>query len=73
METVTLKMDRRHIQMLKDQADATGRSQAAVVRDLIDRYLGPTPIRRPAPAPPVPPAARGFVRAAAAADRKTKN
>ena len=40
METVTLKLDRRHIQRLKDHADATGRSQAAVVRDLIDRHLG---------------------------------
>ena len=40
METVTLKLDRRHIQRLKDQADASGRSQAAVVRDLIDRHLG---------------------------------
>ena len=40
METVTLKMDRRQLQMLKDQAEASGRSQAAVVRDLIDRHLG---------------------------------
>jgi len=40
METVTLKLDRRHIQRLKDQAEASGRSQAAVVRDLIDRHLG---------------------------------
>lgn len=39
METVTLKLDRRHIQRLKDQAEATGRSQAAVVRELIDRHL----------------------------------
>jgi hypothetical protein len=40
VETVTLKLDRRHIQRLKDRAQATGRSQAAVVRDLIDRHLG---------------------------------
>ena len=40
METVTLKLDRRHIERLKDHAEATGRSQAAVVRDLIDRHLG---------------------------------
>ena len=40
METLTLKLDRRHIQRLKDQAEASGRSQAAVVRDLIDRHLG---------------------------------
>jgi hypothetical protein len=40
MDTVTLKMDRRHVQMLKDHAKASGRSQGAVVRDLIDRHLG---------------------------------
>jgi hypothetical protein len=40
METVTLKLDRRHIERLKDHAQATGRSHAAVVRDLIDRHLG---------------------------------
>jgi hypothetical protein len=40
VDTVTLKLDRRHIQWLKDHAKATGRSQAAVVRDLIDRHLG---------------------------------
>jgi hypothetical protein len=40
METVTFKLDRRHIQRLKDHAEATGRSQAGVVRDLIDRHLG---------------------------------
>lgn len=40
METVTLKLDRRHIQRLRRHAQRTGRSQAAVVRDLIDRHLG---------------------------------
>jgi len=40
METVTLKLDRRHIEMLKEHAAASGRSQAAVVRDLIEQYLG---------------------------------
>jgi hypothetical protein len=39
METVTLKMDRKHIALLKGQAKALGRSQAAVVRDLIDEHL----------------------------------
>jgi plasmid stability protein len=39
MDTVTLKLDRRHVQKLKDRAAATGRSQAAVVRELIDRHL----------------------------------
>jgi hypothetical protein len=42
METVTLKLDRRQIQRLKDHAESTGRSQAAVVRDLIDRHLSRT-------------------------------
>lgn len=40
METITLKLDRRQIQRLKDRARATGRSQGAIVRDLIDRHLG---------------------------------
>jgi hypothetical protein len=39
METVTLKMDRRHIALLKERAKALGRSQAAIVRDLIDEHL----------------------------------
>ena len=39
METVTLKMERKHIALLKEQAKALGRSQAAVVRDLIDQHL----------------------------------
>jgi hypothetical protein len=41
METVTLKLDRRQIQRLKDYAKATRRSKAAVIRELIDRHLGP--------------------------------
>jgi plasmid stability protein len=39
MDTVTVKLDRRHIQKLKARATATGRSQGAVVRELIDRHL----------------------------------
>ncbi len=39
METVTLKMDRKHIALLKERAKALGRSQASVVRDLIDEHL----------------------------------
>ena len=39
METVTLKMDRKHIALLKERAKVLGRSQAAVVRDLIDEHL----------------------------------
>ena len=39
METVTLKMDRRHVALLKERAKALGRSRAAVVRDLIDEHL----------------------------------
>ena len=41
METVTLKMERRHIALLKERAKALGRSQAAVMRDLIDQHLAP--------------------------------
>ena len=39
METLTLKMDRRHITLLKERAKALGRSQAAVVRELIEEHL----------------------------------
>ena len=39
METVTFKMDRKHIALLKERAKALGRSQAAIVRDLIDEHL----------------------------------
>ena len=39
METVTLKMERSHIALLKKQAKALGRSQAAIVRDLIEQHL----------------------------------
>lgn len=42
MEVITLKLERRQLQMLKDQAQASGRSRAAVVRELIDRHLGKT-------------------------------
>jgi hypothetical protein len=41
METVTLKMDRKHIALLREQAKVLGRSQAAVVRDLIQQHLAP--------------------------------
>jgi hypothetical protein len=40
METVTLKLDRKHIKLLSEQAKAIGHSRAAVVRDLIDQHLG---------------------------------
>jgi hypothetical protein len=39
METVTLKMDKRHIKLLRERAKALGRSQAAIVRELIDEHL----------------------------------
>ncbi len=39
MQTVTLKMDRRHVQLLKDQARRRGCSQAAIIRDLIEEHL----------------------------------
>lgn len=40
METVTLKLDKRQVQKLRARAAAAGRSQAAIVRDLIDDHLG---------------------------------
>ena len=40
METVTLKMDRKHIALLRERAKTLGRSHGAVVRDLIDEHLG---------------------------------
>lgn len=39
METVTIKMERRHLALLKERARALGRSQAAIIRDLIDEHL----------------------------------
>ena len=45
METVTLKMERKQIALLKERAKALGRSQAAIVLDLIDEHL--TPNKRP--------------------------
>jgi hypothetical protein len=39
VETVTLKMDRRHVALLNERAKTLGRSRAAVVRDLIDEHL----------------------------------
>jgi hypothetical protein len=40
MQTVTLKVERRHLELLKDHARAQGCSQAAVIRDLIEAHLG---------------------------------
>jgi hypothetical protein len=37
MDTVTFKLEPRQVQRLKERARATGRSQAAIVRELIDR------------------------------------
>jgi hypothetical protein len=37
--TVTLKLDRQQVQKLRDRSRATGRSQAAVVRELIEWHL----------------------------------
>jgi hypothetical protein len=39
METVTFKMERKQVALLKERAKALGRSQAAIVRDLIDEHL----------------------------------
>jgi hypothetical protein len=41
METVTLKLGRKHVALLKLQARALGCSQAAIVHDLIDEHLAP--------------------------------
>lgn len=40
METISLKIERRQIELLKTHARARGCSQAAVVRDLIEQHLG---------------------------------
>jgi hypothetical protein len=40
METVTLKMDKRQIKLLRERAKVLRRSQAAIVRELIDEHLG---------------------------------
>jgi len=39
METVTLKMERRQVALLKELARARGCSQAALIRELVDRHL----------------------------------
>ncbi|HVU99978.1 MAG TPA: hypothetical protein VHH88_01370 [Verrucomicrobiae bacterium] len=40
METVSLKMEKRQVGLLKRHAKILGRSQAAVIRELIDKHLG---------------------------------
>ncbi len=40
METIAIKLERKHIALLKQQAKALRRSQGAIVRDLIDEHLG---------------------------------
>jgi len=40
MQTVTLKMDRKQIALLRERAKVLRRSQAAIVRELIDEHLG---------------------------------
>jgi hypothetical protein len=37
VHAVTVKLERRHVQRLKERARATGRSQGAILRDLIDQ------------------------------------
>lgn len=41
METVSLKLDRKQLALLRERARALGRSQGAIVRDLIDEHLTP--------------------------------
>jgi len=42
METVTIKLEPKQKALLKERAKALGRSQGAIVRDLIDEHLGKT-------------------------------
>ena len=42
VENVTLKLERRQIRKLRARARASGRSQGALVRELIDRHLAET-------------------------------
>jgi hypothetical protein len=39
METVTFRLERKQIAWLKKQAKVLGRSQASILRDLVDEYL----------------------------------
>ena len=39
METVTLKMEARHIQLLSEQARTRRCSKAAVIRELVEQHL----------------------------------
>jgi hypothetical protein len=41
MKTVTLKLEGQQVAILKERAKALGRSQAAIVRDLIEQHLVP--------------------------------
>ena len=48
METVTLKLERKQVALLRGQAKALKRSQSAIIRDLIDTHLDPkSPHKRP--------------------------
>ena len=40
MEKVTLRLERKQIALLNEQAKALGCSKAAILRDLIDQHLG---------------------------------
>jgi hypothetical protein len=41
METVTLKLERKQVALLQERAKALGRSQGAIMRDLIEEHLTP--------------------------------
>jgi hypothetical protein len=41
VDTMTLKLDRRHRQLVRERARVSGRSEAAVLRELIERHLTP--------------------------------
>jgi predicted DNA-binding protein len=40
MVTVAFKMDRKHVALLRQRAKVLGRSQAVIVRDLIEEHFG---------------------------------
>ena len=41
MQTVSFKMDRRQLRLLRERARLRGCSQAAVIRELVEKHLGP--------------------------------
>jgi hypothetical protein len=42
VQTVSFKMDQRQLRLLKERARIRGCSQAAVIRELVEKHLGQT-------------------------------